>query len=122
MESIRLLIYAGADVNSKHADGITPLMYAFGFHGSIESIRLLIDSGSDVNSKTVNGITPLMIALKFNNPIESIRLLIDSGADVNSKCVDGWRRHHIHLTVYLPLSKDIKDINIRDVSECFSNC
>jgi ankyrin repeat protein len=52
---VRLLISAGADVNSRNDDNITPLHY----QRDEGVVRLLISAGADVNSRSNSDNTPL---------------------------------------------------------------
>ena len=85
VDTARLLIDSGADVNAKRtSDGLTALMAACQ-GGHVDTARLLIDSGADVNAKkTSDGWTALMDAC-FGGHVDTARLLIDSGADLNAK-------------------------------------
>lgn len=75
---IRILLDAGADVNSRDYWGDTALEYA-AYKGSIESVKLLLDNGADVNSKDNHGKTPLIAAAEGYHT-DIIKLLIDKGA------------------------------------------
>ena len=83
IESVRAFIEAGADVNARDAEGMTPLMYA-AKSGNIESVRILIESGADVTAQDSERRTPLSLAAKRENA-EIVRLLTEAGADVNSQ-------------------------------------
>jgi hypothetical protein len=86
------LIEAGADVNAKDDEGLTPLMIA-AHYSTPEMVTLLIDAGADVNAKDDDGQTPLMYADRSPDPDEqrfytippevireTIRILKDAGA------------------------------------------
>ena len=81
--SAKLLIAAGADVNTKDKWCKTPLMLAAQY-GHPEITKLLIDTGADVNAKDHQGKTPLMHALDYRIT-ETAKILIAAGADVNAK-------------------------------------
>ena len=51
-EEVRQLIRAGADVNAKNKDGMTPLMLAAGNNPNPEVLKVLIEAGADVNAKS----------------------------------------------------------------------
>ena len=55
IEIAKLLIDAGADVNSKDTEGNTPLHWSF----SPEAIDFLVSKGADINAKNSAGLTPL---------------------------------------------------------------
>lgn len=79
---VRLLIEAGADVNTKDRAGWTPLHYACR-HGHADIVQLLLDAGADVNAKENNGSTPLSLA-SLNGHNELVKLLLEKGADINA--------------------------------------
>ena len=83
IEAVKQHIAAGADVNAKGEEGLTPLQYAT-FHGHKEVAELLIAKGADVNAKDEGGETPLLYAATFGHK-EIAELLIAEGADVNAK-------------------------------------
>jgi ankyrin repeat protein len=60
--SLRLLIKAGGDVNSKDSRGLTPLHEAARW-GWNDVVRFLVDSGADLNAKDNRGNTPVDSAL-----------------------------------------------------------
>ena len=83
----RALIEAGADVNAKDNEGLTPL-YMCALGGHLEVARALIEAGADVNAKKDNGVTPLHMCA-YTGHLEVSRALIEKGADVNAKEDDG---------------------------------
>jgi ankyrin repeat protein len=88
------LLDAGAEVNRRDADGITPLMQAArGRRPNIsdpaptdhpEVVELLIKRGADVNAKTDSGFEALFWAARYGH-VRTAKVLIDHGADVNAK-------------------------------------
>ena len=93
---VKALIDAGAEVDIRNSEGITPLMTAVKFaEKETDNIKLLINSGADVNAKDKLGHTVLMFNFnlvegenKVPNP-EIIKLLLDAGADAKAKDIDG---------------------------------
>jgi ankyrin repeat protein len=89
---------AGAAVNSRDVDGITPLMHAVrGGRPEIanpaptdraELVELLIKRGADVNARTDSGFVALFWAARYGH-VEAAKALIDHGADVNARDKDG---------------------------------
>jgi ankyrin repeat protein len=53
LEVARLLLDKGADVNGKHLEGETPLMWAT-WDGDVDMVRLLIAKGAEVNARTLD--------------------------------------------------------------------
>ena len=81
LKCVKLLLKAGADVNSANKNGDTALIVAASC-GSIECTKLLIDAGADVNISNSQEETALIRAAISNN-MECVKLLIRAGADVN---------------------------------------
>ncbi len=88
IETMKVLIAAGADVNATNKYGSTSLIWAAHF-GQTEAAQVLLASGADVNLKNQRGITPLMDAAIMGHP-EIVELLLAKGADVNATLKDGW--------------------------------
>src|SRR5262249_50997806 len=83
--AIRALLRKGAAVNTKDADGATPLMYA-GLHGSPECVKLLLARGADPNARNAAGVTALMWGI---SDIRKVRPLLEKGAEVNAQSKAG---------------------------------
>ncbi|MDQ6665019.1 MAG: ankyrin repeat domain-containing protein [Acidobacteriota bacterium] len=79
LETMRILLAAGADVNAKNAFDATALMWCA---GDIGKARLLIDRGADVNARSKLGRTPLLIAAAYDGGFEIVKLLLDKGARI----------------------------------------
>jgi ankyrin repeat protein len=80
---IQLLLSAGADVNSRGAEGFTPLIASM-LICDIRVIEALIDAGANVNVRGRDGMTALMVA-SMAGKTSVVQILIDAGADVNAK-------------------------------------
>jgi ankyrin repeat protein len=78
-----LLIAAGAKVDLKNREGITPLHLASLF-GNSRIIDRLIKAGADPKQKGPAGETMLMLAARNGSP-DAIKSLVAAGADVNAK-------------------------------------
>ncbi len=97
LESARILVKAGADVNAAGGDGKDALSLAL-FNGSYEVAGLLIDSHADVNHADAQRFTPLFWAVDRRNmetapnfpwmvttdPMPVIKKLLEAGANPNA--------------------------------------
>jgi hypothetical protein len=83
-EVVRLLISAGADVNSPAVNQTGPPIVQAAEYGDTDSIRALIDAGARVNGKSADGVTALMMAAQSGIPA-SVRLLLSAGAEAGAK-------------------------------------
>jgi len=79
LETMALLIEAGADVNAKNAFDATALMWCA---TDLEKVKLLLSKGADVNARSKQGRTPLLIASGTEGASAIVRLLLDKGADL----------------------------------------
>jgi len=102
-----LLIEAGADVNAKDVDGLTPLMKTARFSAIPAITSLLIEKGADVNANDMFGRTPLMLAAAYSSTPEIVSLLIEKGADVNAK--DNFGKNPLSLTTHPEILQLLKD-------------
>ncbi|KAK5658395.1 hypothetical protein OQA88_2372 [Cercophora sp. LCS_1] len=80
---VRLLLNAGASVNTKDNRGQTPLSWA-AENGHEAVVRLLLDAGATVDTKDNFSRTPLSWAAE-NGHEAIVRLLLDVGATVDTK-------------------------------------
>ena len=126
-ESIRLLVEAGADINTARTgtDGVdfagtTPLMMA-AYAGNVEAVRLLLTKGARVNivsgppnAKVKNGVialgtfTPLLLAATYG-PSALVTDLIRAGAEVNVQDSRGM------TPLMLAVSADYSDPDIAKI-------
>lgn len=101
IESARILLAAGADVNQVTPDGWSPLLTAT--HNRYYRLAsFLLDKGADPNRANKSGWTPLYLATDNRNveggdyptripdmdQLEFIRKLLDKGANVNARAID----------------------------------
>lgn len=75
---VRLLIFAGADLNAQTFDGWTPLMRAI-YTTCPKIVRLLIDSRANMNLRNGDGDTALTIARQYHHD-DMVPLLTAAGA------------------------------------------
>lgn len=83
LETAKLLLAAGAGVNTEtRIGGITPLFIAC-TNGNAPMISLLVKSGASAKAVKPNGTTALMIAASSGS-VDAVKVLTDAGADVNA--------------------------------------
>jgi ankyrin repeat protein len=86
LESMRLLLDAGADPNVSNDFAAIPLMWCA---GDAAKVRLLLSKSANVDARSKLGRTPLLIAAAHDGATEAARLLIEKGADVNARDESG---------------------------------
>ena len=86
LETIKLLIEAGAEVDSRNSRNSTPLHWAV---SDTEKIRLLLARGADINAKTERERTPLGLAAMHRFDNAPLKLLLAKGADPNIASING---------------------------------
>lgn len=79
----KVLLKAGANVNTKDKDLETPLHNA-AVKGRTGVAKVLLDAGADVNARDEDGLTPLHTAAVWGH-VELARMLLAAGADVNAR-------------------------------------
>jgi len=81
---VKLLIEAGASLDTRAEDGSTALLLAMGNErGDLEPAKLLLQAGADPNIPNRYGRTPLFWVVT-NGQAELVRLLLQAGADVHA--------------------------------------
>ena len=83
LETVRLLLRAGADAKAANRYGVTPLSLA-AINGNPAVIEALLGAGADPNASLSDGQTMLMIAARTGTP-EAIAMLAAHGANVNAR-------------------------------------
>ena len=89
VEVVRLLIKAGADINTATTDDFEAIpLYIAAQNGHDKVASLLIKAGTQINRATANyGTAPLFIAAQGGH-VQVVCLLIKAGADMNKSRTD----------------------------------
>ena len=88
-EIIKILIQAGANVDTRTIHGWTPLYLAAWNNKNPEIIKTLIQAGANVDMRTTEGYTPLHQAAESNKNSDIIIALLKAGADGKAKTENG---------------------------------
>ena len=81
LETVQILLKAGADPNAVNEAGETPLLLATEY--KLKALMAtLLEAGADANITSKNGVSPLKSAISVQD-LELARLLLASGAAVN---------------------------------------
>jgi ankyrin repeat protein len=116
LESVDLLIRAGANVNAASDLGVTPLWTA-SQNGSAAMVRKLLAAGANPNAALEVGETPLMVAARSGYP-EICEQLLAKGANVNAHGARGqtalmWAAAQKHPDVVKVLLAHHPDLKVR---------
>ena len=86
---IKALLIAGADVNTRFEEGITPLMSA-SVDGDVATVEVLLKAGADIElQQDYEGMTALMKAALWKKEKVAAKL-ISAGAQINKATRHGW--------------------------------
>ena len=77
--AVRALLDEGLDVNARHPDGSTALLWA-AYYGDADTVGLLLAAGADANAANEYGEAPLSLAARNRNAAVAATLL-EAGAD-----------------------------------------
>lgn len=89
-ESVTMLLKAGAAINVKDNEGLTPLMYAAwgGRAPAFDIVTALMKAGAKVNDVSQDGETALMLAARHSSP-DVLQALLAAHASVNARTKKG---------------------------------
>jgi ankyrin repeat protein len=114
IDTARVLLEGGADVNQTSRYGWSPLLAATQ-NQNYQMAKFLIENGADVNLANKGGWTPLYLATDNRNieggdyptrtpdmdTLEFITLLLDSGADVNARITESSETRTVFTNQWL---------------------
>jgi len=114
IDSARVLLEAGADVNQVTRYGWSPLLAATQ-NSNYQMGQFLIENGADVNIANKGGWTPLYLATDIRNleggdyptrtpdmdTLEYIRILLDEGADPNARLTESTETRTVFTNQWL---------------------
>jgi uncharacterized protein len=114
IETARVLLEAGADVNQVTRYGWSPLLAATQ-NRNYQMGKFLIEQGADVNLANKGGWTPLYLATDNRNleggdyptrtpdmdDLEYIKLLLDAGADPNARMIESTETRTVFTNQWL---------------------
>jgi ankyrin repeat protein len=110
VESVRVLLAAGADVNARNDFEATPLMWSV---TEPEKVRMLVAKGADVNAKSKMGRTPIWLAASNDGSSATVKYLLEQGAKLDGTEIVAATAANDMATIRLLLEKR-QDVNARD--------
>ena len=113
MDTVRVLVAAGADTNKAAVDGSGPLIVAIQ-NGHYDIAQFLLDHKADVNHANLKGWTPLYLAVvdrdalktalpapSSDGALDLIKLLLAHGADPNRRIQVREEVHQANTSLWL---------------------
>ena len=96
MDSVKILLAAGADPTIADEEGFTCLHAAVDGRCNTETLQALIDYGAHVDAKRKDGTNALMRACRTGQS-EVVKFLLEAGADVNITNANGNTTLHVAI-------------------------
>lgn len=93
-EQVKAALNAGAWLDDRDKNGMTPLMYAARYNTNPNVIIILLNTGAKLDDRDMDRWTPLMYAAEFNENPDVIMALLNAGADTKLK------DRHDHTALY----------------------
>lgn len=120
LQTVKILLEYGAEINAKTQEGATALYYA-AQENQKEILQLLLEKGADINSQRSYGYAPLHVSA-LNGLVDICKILIENGADINIRSHNNSTplyvatEHNKKETVEV-LMENKADINLRGVND-----
>lgn len=97
LETARLVVERGSDIQVKDDLGRTPLHYAAAWN-ALQVVRYLVERGADIHAKDDWGRTPLHNAASRNS-LGAARFLVEKGADIEARG-SKYGRTPLHIAAF----------------------
>jgi len=114
VRSVKALLDAGVDVNTRDDDGATPLMAAV-YCRAVGMARFLIERGADINAKSLNQNDAMIVAI-VNHDEAMVSLLLGAGFQIaGSRTSSGLSPMDIAIRTRQPRVAEL--IRAREIAE-----
>lgn len=95
VEVLKVLVEAGADINTKADDGKTLIIVAGGHNPNPQVTEYLLSLGCDFEERDSQGFTALLYGALWQSNPEVLDLLVQAGADCYAKTNEGKTMLHL---------------------------
>ena len=92
MADVSRCLKAGAKVNARDKDGLTPLHMAAAKNATPAVVKVLLANGAKVNARNKDGGTPLHVSAAFSKTPAVVKALLAAGADPARRIMRARRR------------------------------